>query len=75
MKTIKVSEMTYRALTNVARLPFHSTGERQPDGDRLIQIEDDTYGHIQKERLPGETYDHVIQRLVDLIERLVRSAQ
>ncbi len=75
MKTIKVSETTYRALTEVASLPFHSTGKRQPDGDRLIQIEDDTYEQIQKERLPGETDDHVVQRLVDLIGRLVRSVK
>ncbi len=75
MKTIKVSETTYRALTDVASLPFHSTGERQPDGDRLIQIEDDTYEQIRKERLPGETDDQVIQRLVDLIGRIVRSTQ
>ncbi len=75
MKTIKVSETTYRALTDVASLPFPSTGERPADGDRLIQIEDDTYEQIRKERLPGETDDQVIQRLVDLIGRIVRSAQ
>lgn len=75
MKTIKINETTYRALTTVANLPFPSTGERLPDGARIIQVEDDTYGHIQNERLLGKTDDHVIQRLVDLIERLVRSAQ
>lgn len=75
MKTFKISETTYRALTDVASLPFPSTGERSADGVRLIQVEDDTYGQIQKERLPGETDDQIIQRLVDLIGRIVRSTQ
>lgn len=46
MKTIKVSDATYRAIADAAVLPFRSTGDRLPDGDWLVPVENDTYDHI-----------------------------
>jgi len=64
MKTIKVSDATYRAIADAAILPFRSTGDRLPDGDWLVPVEDDTYERIQNARLPGETDDDTVQRML-----------
>ena len=64
MKTIKVSDATYRAIADAAILPFRSTGDRQPDGDWLVLVEDDTYERIRDARLPGETDDDTVQRML-----------
>ena len=64
MKTIKVSDAIYRAIADAAILPFRSTGDRLPDGDWLVPVEDDTYERIQDARLPGETDDNTVQRMV-----------
>lgn len=64
MRTIKVSDATYRAIADAAILPFHSTGDRLADGDWLVPVEDDTYERIQDARLPGETDDDTIQRML-----------
>jgi len=64
MKTIKVSDATYRAIADAAILPFRSTGNRLPDGDWLIPVEDETYERLREKRLPGETVDDTIQRMI-----------
>lgn len=64
MKTIKVSETTYRAIAEAATLPFRSTGKRLPDGNWLVPLEDDTFERIQDLRLSGETDDDALQRLI-----------
>ena len=64
MKTIILSDATYRALADLAILPFLSTGKRQPDGSWLVPIEDETYERIQNARLAGETDDDTLQRLI-----------
>jgi len=56
MKTIKVSD--------AAILPFRSTGDRLADGDWLVPVEDDTCERIQDARLPGETDDDTVQRML-----------
>ena len=64
MKTIVMSDATYRAIASLAVLPFHSTGERQPDGSWLVPIDDEDYERIQSHRLAGESDDDTIQRLI-----------
>ena len=64
MKTIKVSEATYRAIAEAAMLPFRSTATRQPDGSWLIPVEHDTYERLLERRLPGETDDDTVARLL-----------
>lgn len=64
MKTIKVSETTYRAIAEAAILPFRSTAKRMTDGDWLIPVEDDVHERLQDERLPGENDDDTIQRMI-----------
>jgi|GEM_PF-1132234 len=66
MKTIKVSDATYRAIADATLPPFRfrSTGTRLPDGDWLVPVEDDTYERLQVVRLPGETDDDTLQRLL-----------
>ena len=61
MPTIRLSDATYRDL---AILPFTSTGVRQPDGTWLVPLEDDTMESLQQKRLPGETDDMLVGRLV-----------
>ncbi len=64
MKTIKVSEATYRAIAEAAILPFRSTAKRMADGDWRVPVEEDTYERLQDARLPGETDDDTVQRMI-----------
>lgn len=64
MKTIRISDATYRALAKEAILPFRSTGTRQADGAWLVPVEDDTYERLQQHRLPDESDDDLIQRII-----------
>jgi hypothetical protein len=64
MKTINVSDATYRAIVEAATLPFHSTGTRQADGTWLVPIADDTWERLRSQQLPGETCDDTLMRIV-----------
>jgi predicted CopG family antitoxin len=64
MRTIRVSDATYRAIAALALLPFRSTATRQPDGTWLVPIEDDTYKRLGAHRLPGESDEDTVQRLI-----------
>jgi predicted CopG family antitoxin len=64
MKTIKISDATYRALAGKAILPFCSTGTRQADGSWLVPVEDGTYERLEQMRLHGESDDDLIQRII-----------
>ena len=64
MKTIKVSDATCRAIAELALLPFRSTAIRQSDGTWLLPLEDETWEALQGQRLPGESDEDAIQRLI-----------
>jgi hypothetical protein len=64
MKTIRLTEATYNALAAAAILPFRSTAERQADGTWLVPIEDDTYERLEEHRLPGESDDDTVIRML-----------
>ena len=64
MKTIRVSDSTYRAIAEAATLPFRSTGTRQPDGTWLVPVGDDSWQRIRAHQLPGESDDDTIMRLI-----------
>ena len=64
MKTIKVSDATHRAIAETAILPLSASGKQQPDGTWLVPIEDDTWEALESQRLPGESDDDTIQRLI-----------
>ena len=64
MPTIRLSDATYRDLADLAILPFASTGVRQPDGSWLVPLEDDTMERLQQQRLPGETDDDLVARVI-----------
>lgn len=64
MKTISMSDATYRVVADLATLPFRWTGARQPDGSWLVPVEDDTHERLQGHRLPGESDDDLVQRLI-----------
>ena len=64
MKTINVSDATYRAIAEEAILPFRSTAARQADGSWRVPIADDTWDALQKERLPDESDDDAVLRLI-----------
>lgn len=64
MKTISMSDAAYRAVAELATLPFRWTGTRQPDGSWLVPVEDDTYERLEQHRLPGESDDDLVQRLI-----------
>jgi hypothetical protein len=64
MKTIHVSDATYREIIGLAALPFRHTGTRQPDGSWLIPIDDDTGERLERMRLPGESDDDLVARAV-----------
>ena len=64
MLTIRLSDATYRDLADLAILPFANTGVRQPDGAWLVPLDDETLEHLQQHRLPGETNDDLVSRLI-----------
>jgi len=64
MKAIKISDAAYRALAGKAILPFRATGTRQADGSWLVPVEDGTYARLEQIRVPGESDDDLIQRLI-----------
>ena len=66
MKTIRISDATYRAIADAAIHPFRSTARRMPDGDWLVEIADDTCERIESASLPGEADDDTILRALHL---------
>ena len=64
MKLVRVSDVTYRMIAEAAILPFRFTGEQQPDGSWLVPVENDTHERLQQHRLPGESDDEAIQRII-----------
>ena len=64
MPSIRVSDATYRAIAELAILPFRSTATRQPDNTWLVPVEADVHAAIEAQRLPCESDDDVIQRLI-----------
>lgn len=66
MKTIRLKEAAHRAIIDLALLPFEETGRRQPNGDRLVPLPDETFERFERARLPGESDDDLVMRLVRL---------
>ncbi|MCB1502173.1 MAG: hypothetical protein KDK07_20715 [Bauldia sp.] len=64
MKTIRVTEATYHAIAAAATFPFQSTGERQADGTWLVPIEDETFERLDAHRLPSESDEDVVLRML-----------
>lgn len=64
MPSIRVSDPTYRAIAQLAILPFRSTATRQPDNTWLVPVDPDVHAAIEAQRLPGESNDDAIQRLL-----------
>ena len=64
MKTIRVSEATYRAIADLAVLEYRSTGTRNADGSWSIPIDEEVSAAIDRERLPGEDDDTTVMRLI-----------
>jgi hypothetical protein len=64
MKTLKVSDATYRAIADAAILPFRSTGTRDANGNWLVPISDDTWERIREHQLPGESDDDTVMRVI-----------
>jgi hypothetical protein len=64
MPIIRLSDATYRAVAELSSPEFISTGARQPDGTWLVPIEDHVIANLGKLRLPGETDDDLVARLI-----------
>ena len=64
MKVIRVSDATWRMIAEMAILPFGSTATRQPDGTWLVPVQDDTWERLEQHRLPGESDDDVLARVL-----------
>lgn len=66
MPKIVLSDATCRELRNLAILPFKSDAEPLPDGNWLVWIAEGTLERVETHRLPGESDDDVISRLLRL---------
>jgi hypothetical protein len=64
MPLIRMTDATYTALARLAIGTFRPTGTRQADGTWLVPIDQDTWDRIHAMRLPGETDEDVIQRVI-----------
>jgi hypothetical protein len=51
-------------VAEMAILPFRSTGTRQPDGTWLVPVDEEVALRLDQERLPGESDDDVVARLI-----------
>jgi hypothetical protein len=68
VRTIRISDHTHRSIVDLAIYPFRETGVRQPDGDWLIPVSDETWERLEQHRQTGESDD-------DLLSRLLREQQ
>jgi hypothetical protein len=68
MKTIRLSDATQRAVMEQALLPFQPTGVRQPDGFWLTPVSDETWERLEAQRLPGESDDDLVMRILRAYE-------
>ncbi len=64
MPTIRLTDATRRDLADLAILPFANTGVRQPDGTWLVPVDDDVMERLRQQRLPDESDDMLVSRLV-----------
>ena len=64
MKRIRVNDATYLAIAKAAIRPFRSLGLKQPDASWLVPVDDEVYDRIQELKLPGETDDDTIIRMI-----------
>ena len=64
MPIIRLSEATYLRVAEISSADFISTGVKQPDGTWLVPIEDHVMANLAKLRLPGETDDDLVARLI-----------
>ena len=64
MTEIKLSDTTFIALRKCAIGHPRHDGVRQPDGTWLVRIDNDVRAALDARRLPGESEDDVIQRLI-----------
>jgi hypothetical protein len=66
MRRIHLRDGTYQALRGLALGAFRQTAERQPDGSWLVPLADDTWDRLAAQRLPGESDDDVVARVIHL---------
>jgi hypothetical protein len=64
MKMIKISDATHWAIADCATLSFRATAKRQSDGSWLVPLDDDTVERLHRARLPGESDDDTIMRMI-----------
>ena len=64
MKTVHITDATYRKIAEAASSPFHfhSTGKRQADGTWLVPVSNKTYMRLHSHRRPGKTLDDTVLR-------------
>ena len=68
MKIITVSDETKRLIDAQvqAGCDLRQSATRLPDGHWTIPVDDEVFDHIDAARLPGETDDDVVSRLLRL---------
>ncbi len=69
MKTIRISDVSFRALANAAEFAFKPQGRQLNDGSWLVPVDNDVLEWLQQATFPGETIDDTIQRLVNVYHK------
>jgi len=69
MKTIRISDLSFRTLASAAEFAFKPKGRQLDDGSWLVPIEDEVLERLQQATFPGETIDDTIQRLVNFYHK------
>ena len=64
MKTIRISDATNREIMNAATGRFRQTAKRLLGGDWLVPVDDEVHQLIEDNRLPGESDDDVVMRVI-----------
>lgn len=64
MRTLRVSDGTYRMIMSAAIAPFRSTAARQGDGSWLVPVDDEVFSEVRRRQFAGESDDDTIQRII-----------
>lgn len=61
-----ISQRTYDLINKVSLLGLHHEGTRTDDGRWVIELSEETIERLDERRLPGESDDDLIFRVINL---------
>jgi hypothetical protein len=69
MPSLRLTLATYTELGKLAVVAVRHTGVQQEDGTMLVPIDDQVHARLEAMRLPNESDDDLIQRVIQQATR------